>query len=113
MTQPVDSTPLITAPAKQGGVVQNGLGVLFAIGWGTFLYLQNKQKVKTEEHLEAKLTSEQSAVTELKQEVCLSLSPPYPGCKYEHDCEAQKMYRLRVVADSPPLGLLRQGVMKL
>ncbi len=51
--------------------MQNGLGVVFAIGWGVFLYLQNKQKVKTEEHLEAKLTSEQSAVTELKQEVCL------------------------------------------
>jgi len=57
--------------------VQNGLGVLFAIGWGVFLYLQNKQKVKTEEHLEAKLTSEQSAVTDLKQEVCLCLSRPY------------------------------------
>ena len=55
-------------------LVQNGLGVLFAIGWGVFLYLQNKQKVKTEEHLEAKISSEQSAVTELKQEVCLYLS---------------------------------------
>jgi len=55
-------------------LVQNGVGLLFAIGWGTFLYLQNKQKVKTEEHLEAKISSEQSAVTELKQEVCLYLS---------------------------------------
>ena len=112
MTQPVDPTPLITAFAKQGGVVQNGLGVLFAIGWGTFLYLQNKQKVKTEEQLEAKLSSEQSAVTELKQEVCLSLSCLHPGCKHEHDYETQKMYRLRVVADSPPPGLPRQGVVK-
>ena len=77
-----DPTSLITAFVKQGGVVQNGLGVLFAVGWGTFLYLQNKQKVKTEEHLEAKLSSEQSAVTELKQEVCLYLSRP--GCKHEH-----------------------------
>jgi len=84
MTHLGDPCLLLSASAKQGGVVQNGLGVLFAVGWGTFLYLQNKQKVKTEEHLEAELSSERSAVSELKQEVCLCLSCPDPGCKHEH-----------------------------
>lgn len=64
--------------------MQNGLGALFAIGWVTFLYLLNKQKAKDEKHLEAKVTSEQPAMTELKQEVCLCLSRPYPGCRPEH-----------------------------
>ena len=77
MAQPIDSALLFIAFVKQGGVLQNGLGVLFAIGWGTFLYLQNKRKVKTEEQLEAKLSSEQSAVSELKQEVC-------PHCVHIH-----------------------------
>ncbi|KAL0022054.1 hypothetical protein WJX77_011609 [Trebouxia sp. C0004] len=41
---------------------RNGLGVLFAVGWFTFLYLQNQEKVKTEEQLAAELSPEQSAV---------------------------------------------------
>lgn len=41
---------------------RNGLGVLFAIGWFTFLYLQNQEKVKTEVQLAAELSSEQSVV---------------------------------------------------
>jgi len=50
--------------------VQNGLGVLFAIGWFTFLYLQNQEKVKTEQELAAELSPEQSVVSYLKQELC-------------------------------------------
>jgi len=49
---------LFTASAKPGGVVQNGLGVLFAVGWFTFLYLQNQERVKTEVQLAAELSSE-------------------------------------------------------
>ncbi|DBA93481.1 TPA: hypothetical protein ACH3X3_013581 [Trebouxia sp. C0006] len=41
---------------------RNGLGVLFAIGWFTFLYLQNQEKVKTEQELAAELSPEQSVV---------------------------------------------------
>jgi len=51
--------------------VQNGVGVLLAVGWFTFLYLQNKQKVQTEEQLAAELSPEQSAVSDHKQEIRL------------------------------------------
>ena len=61
---------MFTASAKPGGVVQNGLGVLFAIGWFTFLYLQNQEKVKTEQELAAERSPEQSVVSYLKQELC-------------------------------------------
>ncbi len=50
--------------------MQNGLGVLFAIGWFTFLYLQNQEKVKTEQELAAERSPEQSVVSYLKQELC-------------------------------------------
>ena len=56
--------------------MQNGLGVLFAIGWFTFLYLQNQEKVKTEVQLAADLSSEQSVVSDLNQEICF-LCVPY------------------------------------
>ncbi|KAA6427701.1 MAG: hypothetical protein FRX49_02364 [Trebouxia sp. A1-2] len=48
-------------------MVQNGLGVLFAICWFAFLYLQNKQKVQTEEQLAAERNPEQSAVETAQQ----------------------------------------------
>ena len=53
--------------------MQNGLGVLFAICWFAFLYLQNKQKVQTEEQLAAERNPEQSAVSDLKQEIRLCI----------------------------------------
>lgn len=62
---------MFTASVKPGGVVQNGVGVLLAVGWFTFLYLQNKQKVQTEEQLAAELSPEQSAVSDHKQEIRL------------------------------------------
>ncbi|KAL0021085.1 hypothetical protein WJX79_001298 [Trebouxia sp. C0005] len=46
---------------------RNGLGVLFAICWFAFLYLQNKQKVQTEEQLAAERNPEQSAVETAQQ----------------------------------------------
>ncbi len=96
---------MFTASAKPDGVVQNGLGVLFAIGWFTFLYLQNQEKVKTEQELAAEHSPAQSVVSDFKQELF--------DASHLHNEEvtvivkAQRVYNASVVAKSPPHGLSR------
>lgn len=50
-------------------VVQNGLGIVLAGGLGAVLYLQKKEKVQVQEELSDQLSSERTAVSELKTKV--------------------------------------------
>lgn len=60
---------LITFVFKNVYALQNGLGIVLAGGLGSLLYLQKKEKVQVEEQLTSELSSERSAVDELKQKV--------------------------------------------
>ena len=67
---------LITFVFNNMFAMQNGLGIVLAGGLGSLLYLQKKEKVQVEEQLTSELSSERSAVDELKQKV----KPLFSAC---------------------------------